>query len=194
MTRTDIINRIAAKIGAESYLEIGVRDGENFKMINCDYKLGVDPDPNSKALILQTSDFFFAFNKAKFDLVLVDGMHTEKQVARDIQNSIKILNDGGWIICHDMNPTEELQQTEQYYGGAWSGTCWRAFVELRRTRSDLYMAVVDTDYGCGIITRGKQELLKVDEPLTYQLLERRRRELLNLISVQEFEKLMSEYI
>lgn len=194
MTRTDIINILAEKINAQTYLEIGVHDGVNFKNVNCDYKLGVDPDPDSKALVLQTSDFFFAFNKAKFDLILVDGLHTQQQVLRDINNSLKVLNENGWIICHDMNPLEESWQTDEFMGGSWTGTCWKAFVELKMTREDLSMFVVDTDYGCGIITRGSQKLIEVNEPLTYKLLQNRRKELLNLISVDEFKHLMTNGI
>lgn len=194
MTKADIINILGAKINAQNYLEIGVQHGENFNKINCKYKLGVDPNVNSKALILQTSDVFFTFNKVKFDLILIDGLHTEAQVARDIRNSLKFLNEHGWIICHDMNPTEEIQQTETYNGGQWTGTCWKAFVELRKTRDDLFMAVVDTDFGCGLITRGKQELIKIEEPLTYQLLESERKELLNLISIDQFNDLMTNGI
>lgn len=48
------------------------------------------------------------------------------------------------------------------------------------------MFVVDTDYGCGIIQRGKQKLLEIDVPMTYDSLSKNRKEWLNLISVQEW--------
>lgn len=189
MNRSDIVNVIAKKINAENYLQIGVYDGSYFKNVKCDYKIGVDPDPSSKALIIQNSDFFFAFNKAKFDIILIDGTHTQKQVFKDIINSLKFLKSGGYIVCSNINPEKESLQTDFYHGGAWTGTCWKAFVELRTKRDDLNMFVVDTDFGCGVITTGKQELLSLEEPLTYQTLEGRRKELLNLISVDVFKSM-----
>jgi hypothetical protein len=46
---------------------------------------------------------------------------------------------------------------------------------------DLYMIVVDTDYGCGIIREGEQRLFPHIELLDYSFLERHRQELLNLV-------------
>ena len=50
------------------------------------------------------------------------------------------------------------------------------------------MCVVDTDYGCGIITRGSQNLIKIDEELTWDLLNGNRENLLNLVSINKFLK------
>ena len=52
-------------------------------------------------------------------------------------------------------------------------------------RGDLSMCVVDTDYGCGIIRRGKQETSSVRE-ITYDEFDKNRVQLLNLISAKEF--------
>jgi hypothetical protein len=56
------------------------------------------------------------------------------------------------------------------------------------TRPDLAMCVVDTDWGVGVVTRGTQELFPAvpDQELTYAFLERHRKELLNLVTKQEF--------
>jgi len=49
------------------------------------------------------------------------------------------------------------------------------------------MHTVDTDFGCGIISRGKQELLTIQQlDINYQNLEKNRKKWLNLISVDEF--------
>jgi len=187
MSRTDIINAIITKLNAKKYLEIGVCRGLNFENVNCKYKLGVDPSPESKALIIETSDEFFTRNKIKFDVIFIDGLHTKEQVKKDIINSLSFLNEGGIIICHDMNPEEEIWQIEEYTPGElWTGPCWKTFVELRMFRSDLEMFVVNTDFGCAIIRKGKQATLKVEGELTYSLLEANRKTLLNLISVEEF--------
>ena len=53
------------------------------------------------------------------------------------------------------------------------------------TRDDLSMWTVDEDCGCGIIKKGKQDLFPVQK-IEFKLLEKNRKELLNLISVEEF--------
>jgi|688.fasta_scaffold19529_5 tetratricopeptide (TPR) repeat protein len=186
MNKSELINFIIKKINAKKYLEIGVYEGDNFKNIVCENKVGVDPDINSKATVYQTSDNFFKENKEKHDIILIDGLHHADQVYRDIINSLSCLNENGYIICHDMNPEKEEHQTIPYRGGIWNGDCWKAFVNLRQTRDDLEMYVIDTDYGCGIIKKGSQELLPGNFDLTWDNFVKNRSEWLNLISVDRF--------
>lgn len=186
--RTDIIKHLIEKINAKKYLEIGVSTGENLEKINCSYKIGVDPNPNSPANFHITSDEFFEKNQEKFDVIFIDGLHHSNQVLRDILNSLDILNEGGYIVCHDMNPVEEEYQIVPFREGTtyWTGDCWKAFVELRKTRTDLNMFVVNSDFGCGIIQKGSQNKIIVEDELTYQNFAKNRKEWLNLIEVEEF--------
>jgi hypothetical protein len=107
---------------------------------------------------------------------------------RDIINSLSCLSEGGYIVCHDLSPMEEIIQRypQSSLSTDWTGDCWKAWVKLKTERSDLDMAVVDTDYGCGIISRGHQELTTVNQDYTWELLDKDRKNLLNLISVEEF--------
>jgi hypothetical protein len=50
------------------------------------------------------------------------------------------------------------------------------------------MCVIDEDWGIGIIQRGKQEPLDLEE-VTYDLLEKNRKTWLNLVSFNDFKKL-----
>lgn len=186
MLRTNIINFLIQKINAKKYLEIGVSDGVNFSNIKCEYKVGVDPELQSPATIHLTSDDFFKNNNENFDVIFIDGLHHSDQVYRDIINSLEILNDGGYIICHDMNPQQEEHQIIPFTGGIWNGDCWKAFVQLRKERDDLDMFVVDTDHGCGVISRGKQEILLDDKELSWNNFLNHRKEWLNLISTSDF--------
>ena len=88
-------------------------------------------------------------------------------------------------MCHDMNPTSERMQRVPRAEVVWTGDCWRAWVELR-ARPGLDMRVIDTDFGCGVITRGDGVVLEVDDPLTYEGLEANRREWLNLVTVDQW--------
>lgn len=186
MLRSELINIIIKKTNAKKYLEIGVYNGINFNLINCNYKVGVDPDQTSTATFHLSSDVFFSQNKEKFDVIFIDGLHYADQVYKDILNSLKFLNDGGHIVCHDMNPTLEQHQIIPYQGGIWNGDCWKAFVKLRQERSDLEMYVVDTDYGCGLIKKGKQKILPIDIDLNWSNFEKNKKEWLNIISVSDF--------
>jgi hypothetical protein len=192
MNRTEIINRLIKKIDAKTYLEIGVWNGVNFSNIQCNYKIGVDPDPASPATLKMTSDQYFSTYRDKFDVIFIDGLHHADQVEKDILNSLEILNDGGYIVCHDMNPAEEQHQIIPFSGGIWNGDCWRAFVKLRQQRMDISMYTVDTDYGCAIITKGRQEPLLIEEEINYENFDRNRKKWLNLISISEFENMTGE--
>jgi hypothetical protein len=212
VNRTTIINNLADQISAKSYLEIGVRlHTENFDKVNIKHKVSVDPcyeifdrEPTFKL----TSDDFFIKNAETFDVIFIDGLHEAKQVERDILNSLDVLNRGGYIVCHDMNPVvyerqllfqdpkrREYESQEKQKGnpayGLWNGDCWKAWVKIRTQRQDLKMFVVDTDFGVGVISRGSQDLLKTKtENFTYSNLEEHRKEWLNLVSVEEFFRLL----
>ena len=98
------------------------------------------------------------------------------------------------IVCHDMNPAEEAHQIIPFNGSIWNGDCWKAFVKLRQTRPDLEMCTVDTDYGCALIKKGYQSLLKIDCELTYSNFDKNRKEWLNLITVDDFYKMFGEIV
>jgi SAM-dependent methyltransferase len=194
MFRTDIIQTIISTQGLHSYLEIGVQNPEqNFNRIFCDFKVGVDPDPASNATMIMTSDEFFKMNAGsqKFDLVFIDGLHESEQVKKDIQNALDVLNPGGFVVMHDCNPSSKEMQIVPRMQSEWTGDTWKAFMFYRRF-AELEMFVVDTDYGCGVITKGERpvpaEKLKILTPqdLTYENLVEHRKEWLNLISIPEF--------
>jgi hypothetical protein len=192
MFRTEIIQSLINKINAKSYLEIGMGPGINFNSIVCDHKISVDPNAHVPVTFKLTSDDFFKQNTEKFDIIFIDGLHWSKQVYDDIINSLKVLNKNGYIICHDMNPYNEFVQRypEPMPGTPWTGDCWKAWVKLKTERTDLDMRVVDTDYGCGIIFEGHQDLIHTDDPynLNYEFFDLNRTKLLNLITVDDFKK------
>lgn len=185
MNRTTIINHFIDKYGYKTYLEIGTQNNKNYNKVNVEVKVGVDPQPDAGATHVMTSNKFFSTNSDKFDIIFIDGLHHEQQVYKDIKNAIKFLNKGGTIVCHDMNPVSEEMQAVPRVVKQWTGDCWKAWVRLR-SEIDCEMYVVDTDFGCGIIRKGDVNKLKLTEELTYNNLEKNRKEWLNLMSVDEF--------
>jgi len=188
MKKETIINKFIKKRNYNSYLEIGTGKGNTFRKVVCRKKIGVDVEKYPVVTHTMNSDTFFNQCKATFDIIFIDGFHEANQVHRDILNALSVLNKKGVIICHDMNPTTKEMQVVPRQQGEWTGDGWRAWVQLRQTRDDLKMCVVDTDYGVGIIKRGKQKLVSFTGGLTYEKLSINREKWLNLISVESFLK------
>jgi Methyltransferase domain len=193
-SRTDLLNHLIETRGYRDYLEIGVRNPrQNHAKVRVPgIKHGVDPDPQGLISHTKTSDAFFESNSQRYDLVFIDGLHIADQVERDILNSLAVLNPGGAVVLHDVNPLTADAQTDDYDGKKhWNGTVWKAWVKLRATRADLTMRVIDMDEGCGVIERGSQTVLSdlrtTDYArLTYDDLARDRARLLNLVTPDEF--------
>ncbi len=199
MKRSQLINLLIEKNGYKTYLEIGVntpsQTGWVWDSIKADVKHGVDPNPATKATFVMTSDEFFATKASmKYDLIFVDGLHVFDQAYRDIENALKWLNDGGTIVVHDCNPLLEKHQQPVHTAGIWNGDVWKAILKLRMERPDLYIYTVDTDFGCGVIQKGSQELFKPedmrDDVYSFEFFRANRKEILNLVSFHKFKRMM----
>ena len=175
------------------YLEIGVCRGVAFRHITADEKIAVDPafklsararrlaDAKARAAhyFETTSDAFFA-NETAFleqrgiDVALIDGLHTYRQVVRDVENTLRYLRDDGVIFLHDCNPANaSIAFPATSYADfraqhrwrdllwvnrpLWSGDVWKAIVHLRSTRHDLRITVLDCDSGVGVVRKGFPE-------------------------------------
>jgi hypothetical protein len=208
MNRTDVINFLIEKNDYKFYLEIGIDNPDlNFNRIKILDKTGVDPyDKNlrvsthwndfnkenfSKQIqYVMTSDDFFKQNEKKFDIVFIDGLHLEDQVKKDIDNSLKFLNENGTIVIHDCLPERYEGQLEKDIGYGWWGTVWKAFAKYRILRNDLSMFTIDTDCGLGIIKKGSQETFNVknDQIIEWDFFEKNRNDLMNVKTIDEFIK------
>jgi hypothetical protein len=203
MKRSDIINYLIAVNNYKKYLEIGVGDGGNYNLINCEVKTNVDPcfdtyDNQVKENIdnIMTSDEFFNKNVEKFDIIFIDGFHEHHQVYKDIVNSLDALSEKGCIVCHDMLPPTEWHQRShlEYQGGEWNGDCWKAVAQLRLEKDDVVIYTIDTDWGCSIIKKGSSSKYEgnLDEVLTYSYFEKNKMKLMNVISIEEFNQKIFE--
>lgn len=210
ITRTKIINDIIFKYKIKTYLEIGVRDSrENFNLVNVDpeNKIGVDPDPITPVKYRMKSDEYFKLNQEnnKFDMVFVDGLHTYEQAYLDVIHSLYCLNDNGFIIMHDCNPPTEyhIRSYEDYLKtrGQWNGNVYRAFIRLKHELKDYNCFVVDEDFGCGIITKNKlsktfnsdfnfDSLTAIDYDISWNDFIKNKKDLLNLVTYDEFIKII----
>lgn len=161
MNRTDIINLIARRIDARSYLEIGVRNpAANFDSIDIASKTWVDPAgpvDDGRGYREMSSEFFSETldDDAEFDIIFIDGDHRYEGAKFDIYQSFKHLTPGGVVVIHDilpMSPIEGAAQKPANYKRAWCGEVWRAWSDLRMWgyANGLVTFCVDTDHGVGI--------------------------------------------
>ena len=187
------------------YLEIGVDTGVVFLHVRADRKVGVDPHgrvprwkwflhPNTLlrgSFFRTTSDRFFTAlaPEAAFDVIFVDGDHSFEQSRRDVANALEHLADDGVVLVHDCNPPNPgaaSRDSADAAGGPWCGDVWKTIVELRATRPDLEVSVIDADFGVGVVRRGAGGGLDLDaqtiESMTYADLERDRERLLGLVA------------
>jgi hypothetical protein len=199
MFRFDIINTLIKRYGYQRYLEIGVEEGEAFTNVQCAVKHGVDPYSVNATFRIPSDEFFAMINDdVEYDIIFVDGLHVEDQAQRDIENSLLHLSEGGIIVVHDCDPPNEWYQRsyeEAQLNGCrqWNGTTWRGFVNLRATRPDLEMCVVDTDWGCGIVRQDGegQDIIDLPDNYSYADFQVHRKQWLNLISEQQFLQMLA---
>lgn len=194
LRRTHVLNGLIRQHKFNSYLEIGVAEGTNFQNITgVETKFGVDPGPSSPATHNMPSDGFFKINRHTYDIIFIDGLHFHEQLYRDIIHSLKILNPGGIVVCHDVNPkTEEIQRRIRSRP-CWRGDGWKAWVRLRMNRPDLKMYVmeyplikeIDDQYGgddLGFIRFEGQQTLDIgDMDLSWENFSTHRERWLNIV-------------
>ena len=179
-----------------TYLEVGVWIPQhNYDKIIAPIKESVDPRLDYKYTYNMTSDSFFKnhVGDKMYDVIFIDGLHTEEQSYTDAKNSLDHLNDGGYIIMHDCNPTEEWHARENEEddapGPAWTGTVYKSFMHLKNDFRNYSCFVIDEDWGCGIIT--KRPILeniggKYNPNISWKEFHENRIDLLQLTSYDKF--------
>lgn len=187
MTRTDVLNRLALGYKLNSFLEIGVQNPmQNFDKIMCPVKFSVDPDPNAHASYRMTSDDYFRValgqeKPKKYDLIFIDGLHEADQVARDCINAMKMLSPGGFLVFHDCNPENEEYTHVPRDSKVWNGDVYRFAAVL-----DVPKFTVDVDHGCMVVPWAYMARFKPFTIDNWDQFWPKRKELLNLISWDEF--------
>ncbi|MCL1785893.1 MAG: glycosyltransferase [Alphaproteobacteria bacterium] len=184
-TRTFVINKLIRDNGLKSYLEIGVSNPYvNYLDIRCPKKVSVDPcqvcEYFTKESIEEfktfidfqmTSDEFFAQNKDTFDIIFIDGDHSYEQSLADLNNALKIINPGGFIVLHDACPPcyENTQLDNFKKGQPYNGEVWKTVLSaIRQSKDELIVKTFPWDWGVTVIKKPSEYNVEIKpEKLDY---------------------------
>jgi len=195
LSRAEVINHIIGELGAKNYLEIGVntpnQPGYSRDLVRAEVRHGVDPNPNTAADFVMTSDEYFAAHcQTLYDVIFIDGLHQFEQAYKDILNSFDNLSENGVVIVHDTRPVSPSTATRCHgHANKWHGDVWRAIVLLRLSHPQYNLMTVDTDEGVTLIWRCCQSNLvglPKGDPFSWTFFQAHHRSLLNVVSVDEF--------
>lgn len=154
------INRIAARCGCRTYLEIGVCLGNTFFHVNIPHKTGVDPHflfkisniaPNLFLFQNNSNDFFNQMTEIRdqyykqhivYDLIYLDGMHTFEQTILDFINTLPyshsktiwIFDDtvpaDPWSALPDQAKTQKYRSLAGSRSPVWHGDVYKCIFVL----------------------------------------------------------------
>jgi len=190
VNHTSILNLIAEKIKATSYLEIGVQNtANNFDKIKVQDKIGVDPNVQNSKILPITSDAFFRLSSKHFKLAFIDGLHHDDQVKRDIINTWFALKPGGVMLIHDCNPDREDITHTPRDSKIWTGNVYKTVCQIVSPMK----FTVDVDYGCCILKNNDERLLFNDSDVTWEQFSANKKQLLNLVSVFDALKIIESW-
>jgi hypothetical protein len=207
-----------ARYTKPTYLEIGVREGECFRLAPAKRKIGIDPVEceamrplrRGEEYFVMSSDQFFAeqapqaLEPASVHVALIDGLHEFRQVACDLLNLERYMRPDGLVFFDDMNPRSSAHAAEvppgkvDVPGGLeWNGDVWKIAALLAAARPDLTLRTVDADQGVGVLSGfgagGADDLdaeIERCKALDYSELESARQELLHLIPPTAFQQVL----
>lgn len=190
LTRDIIINRLIQQKEYKSYLEIGIQYKVNWNLIKCQDMVGVEPsadEMHDDRIIKVTSDQYFANHTKTFDIIFIDGDHNAPTVSRDLENSFKVLNEGGTVVLHDTYPPEE-EFTHPYR----CGTVYEAVWQFRQNPG-YDILTYQHDFGVCLMKRGQTDKT-IHPKTTYSDYVNNAREIINLKSTnEEFYRALKEW-
>jgi len=94
----------------------------------------------------------------RFDLICLDPYHEPKYTISDLSLLVSYLTDDGVLVCHDCNPPDTSYVRAYYAPGInWCGVTYAEFVEFAYKNPELFYAVIDNDYGLGIVSKTQNQ-------------------------------------
>jgi len=154
-TRHEFLAQLHELLKPETYLEIGVHNGESLLLADC-LAFGIDPDPKTPYRPVRSNEYLFHVTSDEFfgtyggnihpsDLVFIDGMHLWEYALRDFFNVERDSHTDTVVVFDDVLPyNAEIAARTMPPGGDWTGDVWRVWPALTELRPDLNKMMVDT--------------------------------------------------
>lgn len=174
MNRIDLVNSLIKFRNFQRYLEVSMHaEQECFHHISCRFKQKMNVS-SSGPIHSRSNSSFESLVTEKFDLIFIDGLHTEEQVLEDINEAFDCLAPNGVIVLHDCMPPDAWHQREYEEfsdGENWNGTVWKAVLRIFND-SSYKCVLLDMDWGCGMIDTAETQtpaVLQLPDKLEYPL-------------------------
>lgn len=141
------LTKLAAALGAKSYLEIGVANGATFFNVDFEKKVAVDPHfrfgparrqaAHESFFEVPSDDWFSTASGVRFDIIFLDGLHEFNQTFRDFCASHAFAHPGTVWIIDDTVPSDifsalptqgeasTMRREAGGRGGAWHGDIYK---------------------------------------------------------------------
>jgi hypothetical protein len=164
----DRLARLHAMLSPETYLEIGVANGQSLSCARPPTRaIGVDPEPmlnvSLKAethIFCETSDEFFKqkrlaqlLNGRPLALAFIDGLHIYQQSLKDFMNVEAFCGSQSVVLLHDTVPLDEVTQRPTRQRKFYTGDVWKTVLCLKHYRPDLDIFTIATPWsGLTVIT------------------------------------------
>ena len=217
MRKYEIALMLAKRYGYTSYLEIcttvtggtfSLVDKEQFSrrarlMYRCPADFS-DGEPIEFSTEAESSEELFGElmrSRERFDLVFIDPWHTYASSLRDIVFGLQLIKDGGIVLIHDCSPPTPTCAEPEFRPGEWGGVTFAAYLDVVLFTERIHYVTVDSDYGCGIVSKDRRlDHLSGSRPdatlasrwrtlglsQKYPFFDENRARLLRLISTEEF--------
>ena len=134
---------------------------------------------------------------ALYDIVLVDPHHDYECSYRDLALGLRFLSGDGAVVIHDVLPPRNGEMISPVFvPGAWCGLTFVAYVDFLMNENPEFFTV-ESDYGCGVIGKGRQDDVfapfrqdwqnaRRDREQAFQYVSRHKYPLLNLKTDRDF--------
>jgi predicted O-methyltransferase YrrM len=160
---TELIVCLAKLYKPRRYLEIGTQRGYTFCKVAplVEEAHAVDPViqravravPNAVLHECTSDEYFESLNYyAEFDMIFVDGVHTQEQVFNDVFHAyVRVVVGTGLVLVHDTFPITRRLERSDRCGSAWKGV--DEFRESFCCMSAEVLTLPGPYYGLSIIRR-----------------------------------------
>jgi hypothetical protein len=139
----------------------------------------------------------------RFDLVFIDPWHSYESSLRDIVFGLQLIKADGVVLIHDCNPPNPTCAQLEVSPVEWCGVTFAAYLDVVPFTGGIHNVTVDSDYGCGVISKDHRlanladsepdaalakQWQTLDLSRKYSFFDENRFRLLRLISTHEFRR------